>query len=140
MVNQNKIILMSKIAVYEKRYKRRDERVMNYFVEDYVYMRNFATRLGISLITACFIGLGAFQIIVNDIIFPHSMEHFIAVYVSPYIIPWLIGIVVYTCISTAVYSARYRIVSKRFYEYKRLVRELKKYDHGLEQEEAINEI
>lgn len=140
MVNQDKIILMTKIALYEKRYKRRDQRVMDYFIEDYVYMRNFITRLGISLITVFFIGLGAFKIIVEEIIFPTSMEHFIDVYIKPYIIPWLVVIIIYTCISTLIYTARYKVVSKRFREYKKLVKELNKYNQDAVQEEASNEI
>ena len=141
MVDQNRIILMSKIALYEKRYMRRDQRIMNYFIEDYVYMRNFITRLGISLITIFFIAVGAFHILYEGIIFPTSMQDFIDVYIKAYIGPWIIAMIVYTIISSIVYGIRYRKVSKRFNEYKSLVKELKRYEGQTEGEEgAANEI
>lgn len=135
MVDQNKVILMSKIALYEKKYKKRDQRIINYFVEDYVYVNNFITRCGISLITLFFIAVGAFRIVYNGIIFPTSIEEFIDVYLSAYIGPWIGAIVVYTIISSVVFGARYKKVSKRYSQYRRLIRQLDRYE---QEHQAVN--
>lgn len=126
MVDQNKIILMSKMARYEKRYMKKDIRITDYYVEDYVALNNFITRLGISLITVFFISLGAFKVLLEEIVFPTSIEQFLNVYIKGYIGPWLIWIVIYTLISSFVFGARHRMASKRMNEYKELIRELKK--------------
>lgn len=128
MVDQDKIILMTKIAVYEKRYKKKDERITNYFLEDYIYVNNFITRLGISLIILLFIGVGALKIICNGILFPHSIEEFIDIYIKAYIGPWLVAIVVYTIISSIVYGVKYRKANKRMNHYKELIKGLKEYE------------
>jgi len=139
MVDQNKIVLMSKLALYEKKYMRRDQRIIHYFVEDYVYINNFITRLGISVITLFFIGIGAFRIIYDGIIFPTSLEHFIEVYLGPYIGPWLIAMIGYTMLSSIVYGARYRKVQKRFSAYKKIMKELGKYEQQTVNEEGATD-
>ena len=118
MVDQNKIILMSKIAVYEKRYLQKDQKITDYFVEDYVYINNFITRLGISLIIIGFIGMGALKIVCKEI-----------VYIKAYIGPWIGMLILYTLISTITYGIRYKRASKRFSQYKKLIRELNKYEN-----------
>lgn len=128
MVDQDKIILMSKIAVYEKRFIRKDQRITDYFIEDYIYINNFIIRVGISLITILFIAIGGFQIIYNDIIFPYSIEQFVEVYIGPYIGPWISAMLVYTFISSLVYRAKYKQASKRMDTYKKLLEELKEYE------------
>lgn len=128
MVDQDKIILMSKIARYEKRFIRQDERITDYFIEDYVYINNCITRLGISCITLFFIAIGALRIICQDIIIPSSVEEFIDVYIKAYIGPWFITIVSYTIISSLVYGARYRKANQRMNTYKKLIKELKEYE------------
>ena len=128
MVDQEKIILMSKLATYEKRFMRRDKRITNYYVEDYIYINNFITRLGISLITLLFIGVGAFKIVITDIIFPQTISQFIDVYIKAYIGPWLIIIVIYTIISSLVYGVRHKNASKRMNTYKKMIKQLKEYE------------
>lgn len=128
MIDQNKIILMTKIAQYEKNHMKRDQRVTDYFIEDYVYMNNFKTRLGIMFIEVFFIGLGAFRIVMENIIFPTSIGDFLEIYIKPYFYPWLITTIIYTIISTWVYSARYTKANKRLSEYKKYVKELKQYE------------
>lgn len=131
MVDQNKIILMSKMARYEKRYMRQDKRMTDYFVEDYIYINNFITRAGISLITVFFIMVGAVNTLLDEIVFPTSMEDFIEVYIKDYIGPWLIMMIVYTVISSIVFGVRHKKASKRMNEYKKLVKELKNYEEEM---------
>jgi len=119
---------MTKMACYEKEHIKQDKKIMDYFIEDYVYINNFKTRLGITLITLCFIGFSAFKILMENIIFPTSMWHFIDVYIRPYFYPWLLGIILYTILSSIIYGNRHRKASKRFGEYKKLVKDLERYE------------
>ena len=139
MVNQNKIILMTQMARYEKNQKNKDQKILDYFIEDYVYIHNFKTRLGITLITLCFIAFHAIKILIEGIIFPTSMWHLIEVYIKPYFWPWLIGIIVYTLISSVVYSRRYQAAHKRFKVYKRTIKNLEKYAKSYSQDEGVTD-
>ena len=141
MVDQDKIILMSKMALYEKKGKKKDARITDYYIEDYVYINNFITRLGITCLTVLLMGIGAFKIVCENIIFPTSISQFIDVYVRAYIGPWLIAIITFTLISSAIFGARHGKASKRMGEYKRLVKKLKKYESRTASKEgAANEI
>ncbi len=128
MIDQNKIILMTKMAQYEKNHMKKDKRITDYFIEDYVYLNNFKTRLAVMLVTVFFIGIGTFQIVTSNIIFPTSLEQFLEIYINPYVYPWLMATIIYTIISTLVYSARYTKANKRMSEYKHYVKELKRYE------------
>lgn len=121
---------MAKMALYEKNHIKQDKKILDYFIEDYVYINNFKTRLGITFITLFFIILGAFKILMKGIVFPTSMWHFIDVYIKPYFYPWLVSIILYTILSSIVYSIRYKKASRRFGEYKKLVKDLNRYENG----------
>ena len=45
MVNKNKTILMTKLAIYDKRYGEADRAVFAFFRRDYIYRKNMWTRL-----------------------------------------------------------------------------------------------
>lgn len=135
LVDQEKIIIMTKLALYEKKYMRKDMRKVSFFVEDYIYVRNFLVRLGITLIFVFNIMIGGFKTFTHEIIFPTSWQDFIYVYIKPYFWPWLITIVSYTIISTLISGIEYRKASDRFNEYRKQMKELEKYDGH----QAINE-
>lgn len=139
MVDQNKIILMTQMARYENKHKKQDEKVAEYFIEDYIYINNFKTRLGITFITLCFIGYGAIKIVMKGMIFPTSTWHFIDVYIKPYFYPWLIGIVLYTILSSIVYGREHRKATKRLGEYKTLAKALRKHEKGYSNNEGATD-
>jgi hypothetical protein len=49
MINQQKLILMSKLAVYDKRFAAADKKANDYFRGDYVHHKNARTRLFVFL-------------------------------------------------------------------------------------------
>ena len=141
MIDKEKIILMTKIAQYKKNHIRKDRKITAYFIEDYVYINNFRTRLWITLMILFFIGIGAFRIWLKEIIFPTSIAHFMDVYIRPYLYPWIGLMIVYTIISTMVYSVKYKAASKRMHQYMKYVKQLKQYEkQSSNNEEAPNEI
>ena len=49
MVNKDKVILMAKMAVYDKRHGQSDRAIFSYFRRDYIYRKNMWTRLCVSI-------------------------------------------------------------------------------------------
>jgi len=141
LVDQEKIIIMTKLALYEKKYMRKDKRKLDYFIEDYIYVRNFLVRLGITLILFFNIAVGGFRSLNNEFIIPTSVESFMEIYIAPYFWPWLIAIVIYSVITTFISGIEYRNANQRFNEYKRLMKQLEEYEsHQVAMRGADNEI
>lgn len=130
---------MTKLAVYEKKYLKKDERLLNYFIEDYVYINNVKTRIGITLITLFYMMIGTFKIINVEILYPNSLLNFIEIYLGPYILPWLIVIIVYTIIATLVNTSKYNKASQRFNKYKRILQELEAYEAQQASSEGVTD-
>lgn len=127
---------MTKLALYEKKHMKEDEARLNYFVEDYIYINNFKTRLGITMIALFFVGVGALNILNEGIIFPESLWGFIEVYLKPYFLPWLIALVVYTFISSAIYGRQYQKSKQRFRKYTKVLKELDTYEEERKRNEG----
>lgn len=119
---------MTKLALYEKKYIKEDERRNSYYVEDYVYLNNFRSRLSVSMVFIVLIVIGGLKRVVGDFIFPTSLEQFLKVYVNPYILPWIALLIVYSFLTTYIYTRRYNKSQKRYNEYKALLKQLKDYD------------
>ena len=133
MTDQNKIILMTKLALYEKKYIKEDRRRNSYYIEDYIYLNNFKSRLSVSIVFVIFIILGGLKRLTGDFIFPTSLEQFLKVYINPYVLPWIVLLIVYSFITTYIYARRYNKSQKRYSEYRELMKQLNAYD-----EEHIN--
>ena len=136
MTDQKKIILMTKLALYEKNDKRKDKPCTDYYVEDYIYMSNLKTRLGITFITVFFAALGALEVFNEAFVFPTSLGEVIEVYVSPYFWPWVFALVGYTVISTFAAGRRHKEAMTRFNKYKKLLRQLRNYEAEREMSEG----
>ena len=66
MIDQRKVILMSKLAIYDKKYGEADRQANSFFRHDYVYWKNFWNRLFALL--GCFIIIGFYvfnRLVVN---------------------------------------------------------------------------
>lgn len=137
LIDQNKIILMTKLEMYNKKYGNEDRKRCKYFLEDYIYIKNFKTRLCFTLVVLFFMVLGTVKIIMNNLVIPESLGQFMEVYINPYILPWVIGIVVYTLISSWIYSRQYRKSQRRLKEYRKVLKQLDDYESN--KEEALNE-
>ena len=127
---------MTKLAVHEKKNMNKDKRKLNYFVEDYVYINNFITRISITIIVGIIAVIGVFVKFSETLIFPMSLEELISEYLVVYIIPWLILMVVYTFISTIVYSKEYYKSKKSYKKYINLMKQLDKYEKSKEHKEG----
>lgn len=132
---------MTKLALYEKRYMRKDKRKLDFFIEDYIYIRNFLVRLGITIVFFFNIAVGGFRSLNNDFVFPTSVDSFIDAYILPYLWPWLVAIIVYTVFTTFISGVEYRNANMRFNEYKKLMKQLEDHEsHQVAMRGAEDEI
>ena len=135
LIDQGKIILMTKMAIYEKRYIKEDRRRSGYYPEDYVYLKNFRTRFSVTLAVLIFVALHMTKMINQNLVIPTSVEVFINYYLKPYLVPWMMLMVGYTILSTAVYQSRYALSQTRLKGYNKLLKALDNYEQDKVDEE-----
>ena len=131
MVDQQEIILMTKLALHEKKYGKEDKNRNEYFKWDYIYINNWYTRLAagvaVLIITSWMI---LTDVYIKEII--PILEMPLSHYLKKYIIFFAVVILVYTGISTLVYNRRYEDTKKRLEKYEKILKELDDYQ-GLKQ-------
>jgi len=137
LIDQDKIILMTKLAVYEKKYIKEDRRRNGYYLEDYIYVKNFKTRLSVTLAFISFAALDTMKKVSENLIFPTSLEGFVGIYIKPYIMSWIIVLIGYTILSTIIYEKRYALSQKGLKRYNLLLKKLNTYDQDKANEERI---
>ena len=128
MIDEKKIILMTKLAIYEKNNIKQDKKKTDYFVEDYVYINNLRTRLSITVIMGTVAVVGAIMKFSEILIFPMSLEELIAEYLMVYIVPWLVLMIIYTFISTLVYGKIHYKAKRNYKNYINLMKQLDRYE------------
>ncbi len=128
MIDEKKIILMTKLALYEKNSIVQDRRKLNYFVEDYVYINNLKTRISITILMGAIAVIGSIIKFNETLIFPMSLEEVITEYLMVYIVPWLVLMIIYTFISTLVYGKIHYRAKKSYKKYINLMKQLDTYE------------
>ncbi|PHV71203.1 hypothetical protein CS063_05795 [Sporanaerobium hydrogeniformans] len=139
LVDQKKIILMTKLAIYEKNYGKEDRRRNRYYLEDYIYIKNFKTRLSVTLVVFLVIGFQLLKLLEEGIIIPTSLMEFVKLYIAPYSLPWIVMMIIYTMISTVIYGKRYASTQKRLIGYRNLLKKLTNYEQTKRNEEGVED-
>jgi len=120
--DKDKILLMAKLAVYDKHNGKSDHRDDEFFRQDYIYANNMKTRLyaffGCIIVTIFYI-LHIASYHETDIF---SINYFTeALRIGSFFVIVLVG---YTVIGTVLYTARYVQLQKRLEEYYSLLKQL----------------
>ena len=122
MVNKNKIIIMSKMAVYDKRYGANDRAVFSYFRRDYIYRKNMWTRLCVSMGSVFLLGTyWLYQIFIYGVDI-HELD--IQQSVTDSVLFLLAVMALYTMIGTIQGTHQYHIVQKRMERYMNMMQKL----------------
>ncbi|MEG0707037.1 MAG: hypothetical protein RSG75_03695 [Cellulosilyticaceae bacterium] len=127
MIDQKKIILMSKAALEKKKFSRKDREVTDYYIEDYVYISNFKTRIFVLMIIGGLIGGQMMLKIQTGLNIPTTIKEWLYEYIIPYGTIIVAFLVIYTFISTWIYTYKYNDAQKKKKNYERALTELKKY-------------
>ncbi|MGL4346404.1 MAG: hypothetical protein ACRCTE_14485 [Cellulosilyticaceae bacterium] len=128
MVNEEKIKIMTQMAINDKYHTHKDKHITSYYPEDYVYISNFKSR-ALVLILSMGIMVGHLLLRINSgMNMPSTLEEIVMGYVLPYG-GVLIGILMfYTLVSTRQAKKRYQQAVKRMKQYHQLSEQLELYE------------
>ncbi len=129
LIDKNRIILMSKLALYEKRHMKEDKKRTSYFREDYIYSKNFMTRICVTICIFMFAGVNVLNKINNGENIPllDYYELFNS-YIVPYSSLLVVSLFIYTLVSTVIYGRKYDLSQKRIQFYKEQLKKLDECD------------
>ncbi|OOB77875.1 MAG: hypothetical protein BEN19_01115 [Epulopiscium sp. Nuni2H_MBin003] len=125
MVDRDKVILMTKLALIDKNHGRQDGAILSHYKSDYVFINNFKTRVLVFFVALAIWGCNLLWQIEQGLNLPTNQEEIIADFIIPaaiFVGTWLI---VYTIISTYIYRLRYNQALARNKDYEDLALELK---------------
>lgn len=128
MVDQNKVILMSKLAVEDKRFTKKDREITEYYPEDYVYVNNFKTRIIVLIMVGGVIAAQLLYKIDKGLNIPITIYEWVSEYIVPYGFVVLGALMLYSTISTLVYSKKYKAADKKRKKYIQRLKELEEYE------------
>lgn len=119
MVNENKVKLMTKMAMYESNEGREDLKISSYYRQDYVSLQTIITVLWITLGYAIAVGIGA-VLFLEKIMEKLDLTLMIVLFAC-LVSGWLILIIVYGFAASSFYQRKHRNARKR----------VKKFNHDL---------
>lgn len=115
MINKTKIVLMARMAIYDKRYGESDRAVFAYFRRDYIYRKNMWTRLCVAVGAVFLLGLyWLHQIFVYGV---DIQEMDIQQSVTESVLFLLAMMAFYTLVGTIQGTHQYHVVQKRMERY-----------------------
>lgn len=127
-MDEKKIILMSKLAIEEKKWIKEDKKITSYYPEDYIYINNFKTRALVMSMTGIIMVISIFFKLQAGGGLPITAIDICVQYVIPYGCIMLAITLVYSLFSKGVYRKRYNLAQERMNGYKRNLRELEAYE------------
>lgn len=132
MIEEEEIILMTKLALYEKKYGRKDRKRSSYFKWDYIYINNWYTRLAVGVVIAIIISwMTLTDVYIKEII--PIFDIGLGEYLSKYIPMLIVLILSYTGLSTMIYNKKYEDTQKRLQEYEKLLKQLDEFERSNKQ-------
>ncbi|OOB77991.1 MAG: hypothetical protein ATN33_02010 [Epulopiscium sp. Nele67-Bin001] len=125
MVDRDKIILMTKLAVKDKTHMKEDRVILSHYRNDYVFVNNFKTRTLVFFVTAGMWGGYLLWRIEHGLNLPTDSAQLLSEYIFPGAVFVGIWLVIYTLISTYIFRKRYKLAQSRGEEYNELSEELR---------------
>ena len=124
MLNEEKIKIMTKLAIYEKNIGKEDFRINDYFKHDYVLINNIKTRIGITIaLLMLFGGHAVLELFV--FVEERTNINFIRLGIT-YGVLYLVLMVGYSILSTRIFAQRYKEAQARLSGYKKLIEKINK--------------
>ena len=126
MVNQKKIITMTKLALYDKHEGAADRAANEYFRHDYIYRKNLGTRLAVGVAGFLILLIYWLRVILLDGVDILQMD--VRQYLTDSVLFLVALLAVYSLIGTIQGTREYYLIQKRLEKYNSLVRQLEKYE------------
>ncbi|MGL4737255.1 MAG: hypothetical protein ACRCW2_07320 [Cellulosilyticaceae bacterium] len=133
MINNEKVKIMTQMAINDKYYTQKDKRIVAYYPEDYVYLSNFKSRIMIFLLVAAAMAGHLLLRVNNGLNMPTTVEEIVFRYALPYGGALLVILVIYTMISSRYAKKKYRLAAERMEAYQKLSSQLEVYDKEREE-------
>ncbi|OON97686.1 MAG: hypothetical protein ATN36_02665 [Epulopiscium sp. Nele67-Bin005] len=135
MVEKEKVILMTKLAIKDKNTMKEDRMITSYYIEDYIYMNNFWSRISVLVVVAIIAVIDVLWQIERGGEIPLTFSGLMEKFGLPYLGVFVISASIFTIISSIAYRKRYIAAEKRIKEYDQILKTLNKGDE-LEEEEV----
>ncbi|MCL2386141.1 MAG: hypothetical protein FWC89_01195 [Defluviitaleaceae bacterium] len=126
MVNRQKIITMTKLALYDKHEGASDRAANDYFRHDYIYRKNLGTRLSVGIGAVVILALYWLRIAIIEEV--DIFELYIQRHAMESILFILAVLAVYSLIGTIQGTREYYLVQKRLQQYQGMLRFLENAD------------
>jgi len=127
MVNQKKIITMTKLALYDKHEGAADRAANEYFRHDYIYRKNLGTRLAVGVAGFLILVIYWLRVILLDGVDILQMD--VRQYLTDSVLFLVALLAVYSLIGTIQGTREYYLIQKRLENYNSLVRRLESYEN-----------
>jgi len=128
-VNQQKIVVMTKLALYDKHRAANDRVASDYFRHDYIYKKNLGTRLAVGLGGVLILALYWLRVVLMDgiDIFTLDLQH----HLQESILFVLAILAVYSFIGTIQGTREYYLMQKGIKEYQANLRHLERLEEHM---------
>ena len=130
MLDKRKIRLMTRAAIYDKKYGEADQKITGYYRKDYVSFNVWITLIWVTIgyaLTAALLFMGCGESIVEGITIP-KMLLFVAIAVCIY----LSMLIVFAIGAASLYKKRYVQAKQRVKKYMRDLSRIEKMNHKKE--------
>lgn len=119
MVNENKVKLMTKMAMYESNEGQEDLKISSYYRQDYISLQTIITLLWVTLGYVIAVGIGAI-LFFESIMKKLNITLFVVLFAS-LVSGWIILMITYGFFASSFYQRKHRDARKR----------VKKFNHDL---------
>jgi len=127
MVNQKKIITMTKLALYDKHEGATDRVANEYFRHDYIYKKNLGTRLAVGVAGFLILVIYWLRVILLDGADILQMD--VRQYLTDSVLFLVALLAVFSLIGTIQGTREYYLIQKRLENYNSLVRQLESHEN-----------
>lgn len=132
MLNEDKIRIMSRCAMYEKAEGKEDIAINHYFQGDYIRLNTLKTLIGITI--GFIMCVGIYVVLNAQYYVENIFKMDIFVLVKDFIIIYIIVLAVFAVISVLFYGWKYADAHKRVLGYYEDLQKIKAMDDEMEEE------
>jgi len=126
VANEQKIITMTKLALYDKHEGHSDRAASEYFRHDYIYKKNLGTRIAVGIAGILLLTIYWLRVILLDGVDVLQMD--VVRHLTDSVLFLVAILAVYSLIGTIHGTREYYLIQKRLDRYDSLIKQLERYE------------
>lgn len=131
MINEKRVRLMTRMAIYESNEGKEDLKINSYHKKDYTSYQTIMTVIWITVAYVITVGIGAFAFL--DVLLEHMSLSFMIIFAVCVVVGWLVLAIAYGVGASKHYKKKYDESRQRVKLFRRdLVRMSRIYDREVE--------